>query len=246
MHPSLLSYVINCEGHKERLRTFLKFARKAGFSPTRIPCKEARYITERVICRMESKGELKLEAKLTPTEIAIFLSHRSAWKRLLSSKKKYALILEDDSHVFVSFVDNIRTVLSGLEKVRIPFDVLWLWNGDWASTKSKLKFVTDIGPFKIMEETREYNAGAVGYIITRAFAKRLVASSFPITSPVDIFIADRMYDRESKKHLTLDMDVYKNGCVKSPVLRTGCGGEYGTGKNTTQKYKAKSTDKIQC
>ena len=100
----------------------------------------------------------------------------------------------------------------------------------------KVKSINDI---KIVQESINYNAGAVCYVISRSFCKYLINNFFPVNKAIDLYIG---ISAKSKKHFTIKMDYIKKiDCYISPLLYIDCHME-----DTTQDYKAKTIKKIKC
>lgn len=230
-------YVINCKMHKERYQKLLKYAKDAGVSVCRIPCVLGKKFTDRGIQKMIEDKLVSPLADMTNVEVSINMSHFNAWQKLLNSCKDYALVLEDDVELKPNFINQVNLILNSLQNSRISFSILHLWNGNWAKTKSALKPVLRLSKeLVILQETMPYNAGGVGYIISKSYAKWLIDHMFPIRIPQDMLIGK--YPKKGK-HLTLKMKWDRvEECYKSPVLDMGCGGEGGTGAQTTQTYDA--------
>lgn len=243
-NPKIGYYVINCTKHTERIKKFKKWADNAELNVGRVVCQDASKIKHSQICKLRTQKKLDKNAELTNIEVAINFSHLKAWKRFLRTKYDYCIIFEDDTKIFKNFKENVIDTLSDLKEKKINFDILWLWNGNWANTKSKTKLVTKVNnKITIKRETVSYNAGAVCYILTRQFAKTLVKNIFPIDDPVDIYIGSF---GGSKKHLTVVTKKYKNGCIQSPFVYTSCAGPYGTGSMTTQDYEKPQVKAEKC
>jgi GR25 family glycosyltransferase involved in LPS biosynthesis len=185
---------------------------------------------------------------MTNIEVSINMSHYNAWQKLITSCKEYALILEDDIELKRDFVQNVNSILDHLELKKMKFSILHLWNGNWARTKTACKNITSVNivdkKIKIIKETREYNAGAAAYIISREYAIWLSDHFFPIEIPQDILMG--LYVKHGN-HLSLKMKWNKEeSCYQSPLLDMPCGGEGGTGSQTTQQYDADLVDELNC
>jgi GR25 family glycosyltransferase involved in LPS biosynthesis len=153
------------------------------------------------------------------------------------------LILEDDVELYDNFIENINLIMNKLKDKNISFSILHLWNGNWQKTKSSQKKVLTVNKkITIMQETKNYNAGAVAYIINKKYAKWLMDHFFPIKMPQDMLMGD-YYKRG--KHLTVKMKWdKKEQCYKTPLFNMECGGEGGTGAQTTQTYNAPTIKEI--
>lgn len=238
------AYVINCDMHKDRLKKFKKFAKKAGMDACRIPCVLGKKFTNELVCEMFKKNMLSKKADMTPIEVSINMSHFNIWMRLVNSCYDYALVMEDDVEVHKDFIERVNEIMDSLEENDIKFSILHLWNGNWAKTISKQTKVLKISDkIQILQENTDYNAGAVSYIISKEYAKHLIEKSFPVKVPQDILMGT--YYKKGK-HLTLRMTFdKKEDCYKSPILDNPCGGEEGTGQST-RVSEALTVDKVSC
>jgi len=95
---SITCYVINLDRSSNRLELFTKNAIEQGLEFKRIPAVDGRDIDidmqERLLKR--SSGMLPLG----PGEMGCFLSHRRAWKEMVSRGDDWAFIAEDDLHFY--------------------------------------------------------------------------------------------------------------------------------------------------
>ena len=231
-------YVINCDVHTKRIRKFNRYAKAAGITVCREGCVNGRKFTSSVVCKMVQQGLVSRSADINPIEVAIFMSHYNVWMRIVQNCENYGVVFEDDVEVKPNIVTRINRIMRGLKRNDLNFSILWLWNGNWMDTKRS--DVVTIDRLLIQRELREYNAGAVGYIISASFAKYLIEHAFPIKEPVDIYIGSKV---KFGDHLTLKMRYRKrDNCYISPLLNLVCEGEYGTGE-TTQDYTRKSIRK---
>jgi GR25 family glycosyltransferase involved in LPS biosynthesis len=234
-------YYVNCNVHEKRNESFIKNAQKANIKSIRQVCVNGKKFTNKKILDLVNKKIIDSKADMTPIEAAINMSFLKIWKKIANGKKNYGIILEDDSRVKSNFKNLINDILNCLDNIN--FDVLYLYNGNFANTKSKLKQVckTDEYNLKILKETTGHNAGGAGYIITKEFAKYMYNNLQNFKYPHDLYMG---YYTSKKVHLTLEMKLNKKKkCYESPVLFQECGGEHGTG-DSTQNYEAKTIKQI--
>lgn len=114
---------------------------------------------------------------LRPVELACSLSHERAWRMLLSGPSEHALILEDDaklSRAMPAFIDALGTPPEGLIRVETTGRRLRVL----PSTRQVTADVT-LRPFRSTE------SGACAYIISRAAAHTMIASSLHHRLQVD-------------------------------------------------------------
>ena len=101
---------------------------------------------------------------LSRSMIAAVTSHRRALAQLIASEDELAVVLEDDVTVSPEF----RDVLSGVERSKAEFDVIFLHRGRSRNAFVPLK---RIGPYRL-GMVRFSDWGTQGYIITRRAAQR--------------------------------------------------------------------------
>ena len=237
-------YVINCKIHTSRYEKFMKHSEIAGVKACRMNCVSGKKFSDNLICDMIKNKILSPKAEMTKVEISINMSHYNCWKKLVNSCLDYAIILEDDVELKPDFIQNINKIFQTFVDKNIDFSILHLWNGNWAKTKAKHKKIGSVGAIQIVKETIDYNAGAVAYIMSKEYAKWLMDHFLPIKMPQDILMG--LYYKHGN-HLSLKMGYSKkDDCYISPVLDLECGGEGGTGSQTTQTYEAPVIKKLKC
>lgn len=222
-------YVINCDSHTERLEKFNKYASKANLTVCRQKCVNGRKLNDKRIINLIERGILSKNSELTPIEVSINLSFIKVWEKIIKNKEDYGIILEDDSLVNKNFISDINDILSSLKESDKIFDILYLHNGNFASTKSVQKKVlkTDNGII-INQETVGHNASGSAYIITKQFAKYMLGKSYPIKNPHDLL----MGYTKGKKFFTVKIIKDKKGCWTTNIVKLKCDGAYGTGEST--------------
>lgn len=234
----ILYRVINCEKDKIRLEKFMDKAVKSNIpNVKKVSCINGKKLTDADFSKMIKDKKLKHNAELTPTEIAICLSHAKCWKELLNSSSDYMVVFEDDCRPYVTFMKKFNQIM----EAGLDFDILWLYNGNWMKTKSSYKKVTTIDNITIFRETKDYNPSCSAYVITKKWAKVLYDKMFPIHTPVDNFMGEVRV--KTAKHYTVENHRKKNDppeCfTKSPLMYVPCPGE----GNTTQGYDDKTINK---
>ena len=226
-------YVINCKKHVKRLNIFKKYADKAELVFKKQECVNGSKFTDKIIWSMINKGILSKNSDMTPIEVSINLSFMKVWSKIVNSKNDYGIILEDDIHIDKDFISYINDILTSMKNTY--FDVIYLHNGNFASTKSSQKLIlkTTIHNLPILAETKGHNAGGPAYIISNKFAKYMLDKCSVIKHPHDML----MGYTKGKKLFTVKMSKDKNRCWEGPLVKIHCDGEYGTGKST-QNYQA--------
>ena len=229
-------YFVNCAMHKKRYNKFLKYAAAANVKACRVPCVLGTKFTHELVCEMIRAKLVVKDVEMSPIEVSINMSHYNCWQKLINSCQDYALILEDDVELKPDFVKKINTLMEALKKNKISFSIFHLWNGIWGKDPKSQKQVLKVGDMDIVKETKQYNAGAAAYIMSREYAEFLMSKFFPIKKPQDITMGD--YPKRGN-HLSLKMTYRKKeGCYISPLLDMDCSGPLGTGGDTTQQPEA--------
>ena len=238
-------YVINCDMHIDRIDKFYTYAKKIGLNACRVPCILGKKFSKDQICKLIKDKILSKNADMTQVEVSINMSHYNCWQKLINSCLDYALIVEDDIEVQPNFIKKINLIMDTLKEKEINFSILHLWNGNWGHTKSKQKSVVKIiDGLEVVKETTDYNAGAAAYIMSKKYAEWLMDRFLPIRMPQDMLMGT--YYRHGN-HLSLKMKYRREDeCYLSPVLDLECGGEGGTGTQTTQTYDAPIVKRIKC
>jgi len=231
-------FIINCDIHKSRLKKFKKYAKNAKIKFCKENCVNGKEFDDEMIYKMYThKPQIIKKADITPIEISIFMSHINAWMKILDSGEDYGMVIEDDAEMKLGFKKKVNLILETLEDEKKEFDMLYLWNGNWSKTKSKLKNITKINDkITIQQETKRFTAGTVCYIISTKFIQEILKDIFPIHVAVDVYLGNWV---NKAKMYTIKMTYNKEqGCQISPLFTSGkwiCGGEWGTGE-TTQDY----------
>lgn len=226
-------YLINCDMSTKRLENASKQLKKEGISFCRESCVKGKEFDNAMICKMKHENIITKNNNMTPIEIAINLSHLNVWMRSKNNNEDHALVIEDDIKIKKNFVKNVTDILDTLKEKNIKFSILYLWNGNWNKTASKMKKITSVNNIDIYKETVNYNAGGVAYIISKEFISYMMSKFFPIRMPQDMYIGE-MYKHGN--HLTVKSKSI-NGCYTSPLINTPCDGPGGTGKDTTQQLE---------
>lgn len=218
-------YVITCSKTDRRWAKFSAQRAANYFRPVR--CVNAKGIEDDVFCSLlRSKGALRPYVAggkdLTKVQVAIGLSHYKTWMKFLASEDDYAVIVEDDVTLVGNFVKCVEGLIDELVDLLGHLDLLYLWHGHWLKEgkgrhreegkrvlKTSLPCRKD-GSMKTLRVNQldcVHCGGAVAYVISRAFAKHLVATLFaksPMGMPLDEFLGSKI-NRKGFTHLALEM-----------------------------------------
>ena len=117
---------------------------------------------------------------LTTAEVGVFLSHRAAWRRIVDEKLDFAVVFEDDAQVdtgpFTALIEFVTAERAAWDYVLMP--AAPVRNGTPVARRGALVLVRpDAPPLR-----------AIGQIVSRAAAARLLECSLPFDRPVDTFL----------------------------------------------------------
>jgi glycosyl transferase, family 25 len=114
---------------------------------------------------------------LSKAEAALILSHRKAWRTFLASGADYAVVLEDDVHLGRDFKATL-----GLDWSLWNFDAVkleTLLHEAWRSRRGE-----PAGARRLHRLGAEH-LGAAAYLLSRAGARKMLASTRPLAEQVD-------------------------------------------------------------
>ena len=238
--------VINCIKHKDRFYKFKKNAEKINLKFCRIDCVNGMNYSESNINNMFKKKLIKNTDFINQIEVSINISHINCWLKLLNSSYDNVLVCEDDILFKNDFKKKINLILNSLKDNNKKFDLLYLWNGNWFNTKSSLKKILKINEDLIIkQETENFNAGAVCYIISRNMILNLLNKILPIKMPIDIFMGRfsknmkiytlyHKYDKINEKEIS---PLFKSGTWDDKVY-------YDNDTQSTQDYELRNLKEI--
>jgi glycosyl transferase, family 25 len=117
---------------------------------------------------------------LTATEVGVFLSHRAAWRRIVDDRLDFAAIFEDDAQVdpapFAALMEFVAAERSAWDYVLMP--AAPIRGGMAVARRDPLALLRpDAPPLR-----------AIGQIVSRAAAERLLDRTLPFDRPVDTFL----------------------------------------------------------
>ena len=123
--------------------------------------------------------------KLLPSEVGVFMSHRSIWKKIVQQNNEpnqHFLVLESDSKI-----NDMHLIEQTMQKVETDFDLFFwgAWNNHVSIKKSTAESIDN--NFKIGVPLIRSVYGAYGYSLNIKAAKHLLAKSSKINYPVDLY-----------------------------------------------------------
>ncbi len=118
---------------------------------------------------------------LTPSEIGAFLSHRAAWRRIVDKGLDYAVVFEDDAAIdlarFAALLDFLESVRSRWSYVLMPAAGLEP-GGVPLAQRGEAALLRPYSP----------PLRAIGQVVSREAAQRLLAVTAPFDRPIDTFL----------------------------------------------------------
>jgi glycosyl transferase family 25 len=117
---------------------------------------------------------------LTATEIGAFLSHRAAWRRIVDEGLDFAFVFEDDAQIdaeqFVALIELVSAERAAWDYVLLPAKPIR--KGAAVVRRGALALLRpDAPPLR-----------AIGQIVSRAAAERLLDRTLPFDRPVDTLL----------------------------------------------------------
>ena len=144
--------------------------------------------------------------QLMPSEIGVFMSHRSIWKKIVEQNNdpsQHFLVLESDSKI-----NDMHLIEQTMINVETGYDLFFwgAWNNHVSIKKSTTVAIDH--KFKIGVPLIRSVYGAYGYSLNIKAAKHLLAQSSKINYPVDLY-----------KHY-VNQSIIKIGSVKPELIST--------------------------
>ena len=144
--------------------------------------------------------------KLLPSEVGVFMSHRSIWKKIVQQNNdpsQHFLVLESDSKI-----NDMRLIEQTMQKVETGYDLFFwgAWNNHVSIKKSTAVSIDN--KYKIGVPLIRSVYGAYGYSLNIKAAKHLLAQSSKINYPVDLY-----------KHY-VDQAAVKIGAIQPELIST--------------------------
>jgi GR25 family glycosyltransferase involved in LPS biosynthesis len=144
--------------------------------------------------------------KLLPSEVGVFMSHRSIWKKIVEQNNdpsQHFLVLESDSKI-----NDMHQIEQTMQKVQTEYDLFFwgAWNNHVSIKKSTAENIDN--NYKIGVPLIRSVYGAYGYSLNVKAAKHLLAQSSKINYPVDLY-----------KHY-VDQAAIKIGAIQPELIST--------------------------
>lgn len=143
--------------------------------------------------------------QLMPSELGVFMSHRSIWKKIVQEDKQdqHFLVLESDSKI-----NAIHLIEQTMPIVEKSYDLFFwgAWNNHVSIKRSTAVSINK--KYSIGSPLIRSIYGAYGYSLNVKAAKHLLSQSSKINYPVDLY-----------KHY-VDQDEIKLGAMKPELIST--------------------------
>ena len=143
--------------------------------------------------------------QLLPSEVGVFISHRSIWKKIVQqgNKEQHFLVLESDSKI-----NDIQLIQQTMPTVETGYDLFFwgAWNNHVSIKRSTSSIIAN--HYKIGTPLIRSVYGAYGYSLNVKAAKHLLAQSSKINYPVDLY-----------KHY-VDQAAIKIGAIQPELIST--------------------------
>ena len=123
---------------------------------------------------------------LTRTEVAVFLSHRAAWRRIVDDALDFAFIFEDDAEIdpsqFAKLIEFVTLERKRWDYVLLPAKPIR--SGTEVASRGGFALLRpDAPPLR-----------AIAQIVSLAAAKRLLERTLSFDRPIDTHVADDLGD----------------------------------------------------
>ena len=144
-------------------------------------------------------------SKIMPSELGVFMSHRSIWKKIVQEgrQERHYLVLESDSKI-----NAIHLIEQTMPTVEKSYDLFFwgAWNNHVSIKRSTAVSINK--KYRIGSPLIRSIYGAYGYSLNVKAAKHLLAQSSKINYPVDLY---KYY---------VDQDEIKLGAMKPELIST--------------------------
>ncbi len=169
--------VINLDRSPERLAEFGAEAARAGLDFQRLPAVDGRALSEAELSAL-TDPDFRFQP-LGRGEVAIFLSHRAAWRIAAAGPDRWTAVMEDD----VRLADDVPMLLSAIEEIDPDAGIVRL------ETTLRPVVLDDeavaLTPGRSLHRMRSWHGGTAAYAIHHNAAADLLARSTRISDPLD-------------------------------------------------------------
>ncbi|MGX9461798.1 glycosyltransferase family 25 protein [Shewanella sp. A14] len=176
-------FLINLDSSTERFTFMDEQLKQLGIEYQRISAVYGKDLHDTDIAKVYDphKNLQKYDKTLNLGEIGCYLSHAHCWQMIIEQQLDYALILEDDSVLDPA----LMTVMQHIGRLSADWDYIKLCHG--RKQKGIVKSIVLDERFSL-STCLKLPSSTRGQCVSLAGAKKLLATAFPITRPVDIDI----------------------------------------------------------
>lgn len=176
-------YVINLDRQAERRSWMERVLGDAKVPFLRVSAVDGRRLSQAALDK-RTEGNAK---RLTRFDVALIMSHRKVWRRLLRSPALHCAVLEDDIHIGHGFAE----LLAALDTARIAFDIIKLeCVGERVLVDAGAG--SSVGGRKLYPLRSAY-MGTAGYVVSRRGAGVLLDITRSLAVPIDWFLFAEPY-----------------------------------------------------
>lgn len=188
-------FIINLKARPNRKKKTQQQLDRFNLKGNFIEAHDGRYLN---LDDLEMRGIINRNHEQEPLrrgEIGCYLSHLKCWDLILESNAPYGLVLEDD----VIFCDNFRQEFNDIfgNIKDLEWDIISLGRRcqqKWFAQDCE----AGLQIYKNAFYADVMGYGAFAYIIKKSTIEKLLATTYPIYKPIDVFICDAQLNGEIK------------------------------------------------
>lgn len=196
-------FVINLRSRPDKRRKTLAQLARHNLIPTFITAVDGRDLNLETLVR---EGTIRIDGDrpLRRGEIGCFMSHLSAWHKILETGKPYGLIFEDDIKLDPAFRHKANEVLDVMRDKR--WDIIYLGRYCDKSHSYYQQCILGEGISEDVMYPKAVGWGNFAYIIKADTIQRLLPLMYPLQKPIDVVLPE-MSEAGSIKTVALRRDV---------------------------------------
>lgn len=171
------TYLINLDRSPDRLEFFRDQAKQVGLAFERVPAIDGRSLPD-ATWRSIVDGRFEFQP-INVYEVAVFLSHKAIWERMIRDGIGMAAIFEDDAILAPQISQSFRCI----ESTKLSFDVIKL--------ETTLRSVVlneahvSLASGETLHQLKSWHGGTAGYVISLQGAEKLSKATNLISDQID-------------------------------------------------------------
>ena len=171
-----------------KLKSHYKFERFEGINGATIDIKNDSRISLRTKRNIKEHIRRDHEELDSAGGVGCYLSHTSAWKKFLERDEPYAIIFEDDAVIPPGFTERFHTAMKDVTLLPTMPDI-WSFSSihDYYYESKGKPLPASVKNYNYGPWTTHVCTTFTGYLITKAGAKKLLETAFPIDMHVDMY-----------------------------------------------------------